>query len=377
MNTMPSSILQSALWAEFQHGLGKKVHEESGDGWTFLAVLESTVLGRYLYCPHGPVAQDVAGFQQAVAALSRRAKAEGAHFVRLEPGHGGVETSHRMLTAAGLRKAPTDIQPQRTWMLDLTQDEKSLLAGMRPTSRNLHRNIHKKGVTIDTSSDPDDISILLGFLHEVSDRAGFRPQSDTYLELAAKTLMPSGAAKLFIARLDGQPIAAALSYETGTTRAYAHAAANDEHRRLNAAIPLLVTMILDAKKSGLTHFDMWGVSPRMNLSTPGQVSPGSNARSADSRWLTRAAGTCRYATACIGRTCWRGWPGEPCALPRQRPAPPGRAPGAMPGGRSFPTCGPGARRPPRGWCPTSSASRSTGSGPCPCCSGRREPGRRR
>ncbi|GAB3538132.1 hypothetical protein GCM10027403_23760 [Arthrobacter tecti] len=261
MNTMPSSILQSALWAEFQRVLGKKVHEESGDGWTFLAVLESTVLGRYLYCPHGPLAQDEAGFEQAVAALSRCAKAEGAYFVRLEPGHGGVETSQRSLTAAGLRKAPTDIQPQRTWMLDLMQDEKALLAGMRPTSRNLHRNIHKKGVTFDTSTDPDNISILLGFLHEVSDRAGFRPQSDTYLELAAKTLMPSGAAKLFIARLDGQPIAAALSYETGTTRAYAHAAASDEHRRLNAAIPLLVTMILDAKASGLTHFDMWGVSP--------------------------------------------------------------------------------------------------------------------
>ena len=58
---------------------------------------------------------------------------------------------------------------------------------MRSTSRNLYRNIHKKGVTFDVSTDPADIGILLGFLHDVSERAEFKAQSDDYLAQAART----------------------------------------------------------------------------------------------------------------------------------------------------------------------------------------------
>ena len=152
------------------------------------------------------------------------------------------------------------MQPKLTWLVDLSQDEKAILGGMRSTSRGLYRNISKKGVTFDISTNPADISVLLAFLHTVSERAAFRAQSDDYLAQAAQHLMPAGSAKLFIARLDGEPIAAALSYDTGTTRVYAHAAADAAHRSLNAGIPLVVTMMMDAKASGRTSFDLWGVS---------------------------------------------------------------------------------------------------------------------
>lgn len=259
---MSASILQSAPWAEFQRGLGKKVFERSGQGWNFLAIREKTPLGSFLYTPYGPTAENPAAFAQALEALRALAKAEGAHYVRIEPVAAGLgDNAAAVLPGHGLRRAPVDVQPRLTWMLDLTQPEEKILAGMRSTSRNLYRNIHKKGVTFDVSTDPGDIGILLGFLHDVSERADFKAQSDDYLALAARALMPAGAAKLFIARLEGEPIAAALSYDTPTTRVYAHAAADDRHRKLNAGIPLVVTMMMDAKKSGRQLFDMWGVSP--------------------------------------------------------------------------------------------------------------------
>ncbi|MCG2620601.1 peptidoglycan bridge formation glycyltransferase FemA/FemB family protein [Arthrobacter sp. I2-34] len=259
---MSASILQSAPWAEFQRRLGKQVFERSGEGWNFLAIREKTPLGSFLYTPYGPVAQNPAAFARALEALRSLAKAEGTHYVRVEPVAAGLgDNAAAVLTGHRLRRAPADVQPHLTWMLDLTQPEEKILAGMRSTSRNLYRNIHKKGVTFDVSTDPADIGILLGFLHDVSERAEFKAQSDDYLAQAARTLMPAGAAKLFIARLDGDPIAAALSYDTPTTRVYAHAAADDRYRKLNAGIPLLVTMMLDAKESGQELFDMWGVSP--------------------------------------------------------------------------------------------------------------------
>lgn len=255
-------ILQTPVWADFQRALGKKVHEGSGAGWSFLAIEEKTPLGTYLYAPYGPCAENPAAFADALAALSDLAGDAKAHYVRVEPVAAGLgaDAAH-VLSVRGLVKAPSDIQPALTWKVDLSQDEAALLKGMRSTSRNLFRNIHKKGVTFDISTDPSDLPILLGFLEQVSGRAEFTAQSNTYLATAAQVLMPAGAAKLFIARLEGVPVAAALSYDTAGIRVYAHAAADDAHRRLNAGIPLLVTMMLDAKAAGITEFDMWGVSP--------------------------------------------------------------------------------------------------------------------
>lgn len=257
-----NTILQTPVWARFQRRLGKTVHERSGPGWSFLAVEEKTPLGMYLYAPYGPCADNVAALDGALAALTELAKAKKAHYVRVEPVAAGLGSdAARTLAARGLVKAPTDVQPHLSWKVDLSQDEGELLKGMRSTSRNLYRNIHKKGVTFDISTDPAELPILLGFLEKVSGRAEFTAQSSNYLTRAAEVLMPEGAAKLFIARLDGAPIAAALSYDTADTRVYAHAAADDAHRKLNAGIPLLVTMMLDAKADGITEFDMWGVSP--------------------------------------------------------------------------------------------------------------------
>ena len=44
---------------------------------------------------------------------------------------------------------------------------------MKSNNRNLHRNIHKKGVTIEVSTNPEDLSILFAFLDETADRNGF------------------------------------------------------------------------------------------------------------------------------------------------------------------------------------------------------------
>jgi lipid II:glycine glycyltransferase (peptidoglycan interpeptide bridge formation enzyme) len=132
---------------------------------------------------------------------------------------------------------------------------------MKPVNRNLFRNIHKKDVTFRTSQDPEDIRVLLNFLHMTAKRSGFKPQSDEYLSQVARSLMPVGAATLFIAERHGGPIAAALAYDSADTRTYAHAALDDSHRKLSAGIPLLVTLMADAKEKGLKSVDLWGVAP--------------------------------------------------------------------------------------------------------------------
>ncbi|MET3203404.1 MULTISPECIES: peptidoglycan bridge formation glycyltransferase FemA/FemB family protein [unclassified Arthrobacter] len=255
-------FLQTPAWAEVQASLGRTVHQQSGPGWSFLAVEEKNPAGKVLYAPYGPVASSMQAFDAALAALVATARSCGAVFVRIEPVSSGLELpAAAELRRRGLQPAPVNQQPELSWIVDLEGDFKDVLAAMKPVNRNLYRNIHKKGVTFRTSKDPDDIGILLEFLHMTARRNGFKPQSDEYLTQVAASLMPASAATLFIAELNGEPIAAAFAYDSADTRTYAHAALDGTHRKLSAGIPLLVTMMADAKDRGLKHVDLWGVAP--------------------------------------------------------------------------------------------------------------------
>lgn len=256
-------FLQTPQWADVQRSLGRTVHEQSGPGWSFLAVEEKNPAGKVLYAPYGPIADSLETFDAALAALVALARACGAAFVRIEPVSAGFENaaSESVLRSRGLRPAPVNQQPELSWIVDLDRDFKEVLAGMKPVNRNLYRNIHKKDVTFRTSQDPEEIRVLLNFLHMTAKRSGFKPQSDEYLSQVARSLMPAGAATLFIAERHGGPIAAALAYDSADTRTYAHAALDDSHRKLSAGIPLLVTLMADAKEKGLKFVDLWGVAP--------------------------------------------------------------------------------------------------------------------
>ncbi|MDY3048360.1 MAG: peptidoglycan bridge formation glycyltransferase FemA/FemB family protein [Rothia sp. (in: high G+C Gram-positive bacteria)] len=260
-----STILQSEIWAKFQEANGHKVLKDQGPGWHFIATVEGGRTGRYLYCPYGPEAESPQAFDQAVARLRELAAAQGCWFLRVEPTNPALWASYpsgsAFLAARGFRLSPRQIQPSHTQIIDLTLSQEELLKDMKATNRNLHRNIHKKGVSFETSQKPEDLPILLGFLQETAGRVGFNRQQDAYLTKVAQVLMPADAATLYIARLEGEPVGAALVYDSDDTRVYAHAATSFAHRKLQVGNPLLSTIILDAQAKGLKTMDLFGIAP--------------------------------------------------------------------------------------------------------------------
>ena len=260
------TILQTDAWATFQRDLGHRVIQASGKGWSYLAIVEGGTRSLpSLYVPYGPLADDPDAFDAALTDLKHTARQHKCWFVRIEPAFAAItgpgETGEDALRRRGLKLSPRQVQPGHTQVLDLSQDEKTILAGMTSTNRNLHRNIHKKGVSYATSTDPRDLRILVRYLEETAARNGFHRQSDAYLTQAAHSLMPLGAAVLYIANFQGKPIGASLAYDSDDTRVYAHAAMDHEHRKLSANRPMLARMILDAKAKGLRRFDFFGTAP--------------------------------------------------------------------------------------------------------------------
>lgn len=252
-------FLQSDDWARFQTSLGRRVERFSGPAWSALAILEEGRLGTRLYVPYGPTVTSAAALTDAVAALKSAGHRMGCAFLRLEP-VGPVATID-IEKLGGLAVDYVHLQPERTQIVELAGGEEDVIAGMKQSNRSIVRNFAKKGIEVTTSHDPADVEILLGFLHEVADRNAVTLQSDDYLRAQARALMPTGAATLYVARLDGEPIAASLCYDGDDTRVYAHAGAATAHRKLSAPTILIGRMMIDAQAAGKRYFDLYGIGP--------------------------------------------------------------------------------------------------------------------
>ncbi len=259
-------FLQSTHWQQFQEALGRKAFTDNDQEWSYRAYREHGAANTRLYAPYGPTFTSIEAFDHALTSLTNQAKAQNATFLRIEPTSG---ISPDELRRRGFRPVTyQQLNPARTQIIDLSPSSDELLARMSQNSRNLTRNYTNKGISIHTSTDPSDITILTSLLHQVAKRNHITPHSDSYFQTQSDTLFPAGAAKLFYATYEGKPIAAALVYDSDDTRYYAHAAADDTYRKLSAGAALVGYMILDAKQAGLAYFDLYGIAPENHPNHP-------------------------------------------------------------------------------------------------------------
>lgn len=260
---MNQHFLQSPAWEQLQQTEGHQTFSLSGENYSALAILQSTPIGKYLFCPYGPTlaTADITTLKLALNALTQIARKQQAFFIRIEPPYNSPSESD--LKALGLKKSH-DIDPAHTWVLDLTQPEEKIFADMEKEKGRLWRNCHKKGISMRQTQDPAEIDILMAMLSKVGSQNHFIPQDKEHL----LNQMKAGFATLYIAELDGAPIAASLVYDHDGVRYYAHAAADYEHRKLAAGSILLVQMIIDAKANGTKVFDFWGITTSEDKNHP-------------------------------------------------------------------------------------------------------------
>lgn len=251
-------FLQSRAWAQFQSALGKQTFYAAGTGWSWLAILEINRFGSRLYAPYGPSASSNASLEKALSALIDCGKAQKVDFVRVEPQSTKLA---RSLAQFNAQRAHRDIQPQYTLVKDLDRPDDELFAEMASTNRRLYRRADQAGFGFAASNNPADLKAFLDMTHELAERTGIVTHTDNYYQTMADTLMPRGAATLFTALHNGQPVATSLVFDNKTTRYYAHAAAYTSARKLQPGVYLLGHIIFDAKAKGKQHLDYCGVAP--------------------------------------------------------------------------------------------------------------------
>lgn len=250
-------FLQSSAWASFQQLLGHKIVCDHDTAWSYLASLRQIAHWRYLFVQAGPTIVKSHQFKHSLTSLRQQAQVLGCTFVRIEP-IGAVDESE--LAALGASEV-APIEPKYPWVLDISADESKLRTDLSAGHRYGINSAERKGLRFEKSQKSADIEIFLQMMHDTA-KDRFGAHSDEYYRKMYKTLHAHGAAQLFFAYHDREPVASALVFDWQGTRYYAHAGAFQAiNRRLSGAMPLVWHMIIDAKANGYHAFDFWGVTP--------------------------------------------------------------------------------------------------------------------
>ena len=79
-------FLQSEAWETFQRSLGRKTFRREGDGWSYLAILETGSMGTTrLYCPYGPTVDSPRVLKTALDSLTALAHSQKVLSLRIQP----------------------------------------------------------------------------------------------------------------------------------------------------------------------------------------------------------------------------------------------------------------------------------------------------
>lgn len=259
---MNNPLQQTKLWEKLQNDLKEKTFFVEEKDYHFLAILKETKFGNYLYLPYGPVLETKNAAKTALEALEELATEKSVSFIRIEPQ--SPENARDLLKLPNIKKSK-DLNPAETWCVDLTQTKEEIIAGFSQSTRR-YSKFEKRGVSVTSSKNPEDIKYLVKFQKALSKRKDFGVFSEDYL----KTELEQPFSTLYLAHYkdpedtsDSEPkiIAASLFFDYDGTRFYMQGATDPDYKKPPASLAMMYTAMMDAKDQDFKVFDFWGIAP--------------------------------------------------------------------------------------------------------------------
>jgi lipid II:glycine glycyltransferase (peptidoglycan interpeptide bridge formation enzyme) len=214
------------------------------------------------YVPRGPVRDqplDRAALADFTLAMRTLASAQRLAWVRAEPEAEESLGMREALSELGWVPAP-HVQPDRTRILDIAQDEAAILAQMHRKCRQSITKAERLGVRVVAA----DASRLDGFYAIHTDamrRAGISPRTIGTYRLMWDTLAPRGMAHLLFAEAvaTGEPLATLFLVGCGPRVVDLYGGTTVEGGRLRANYLLKWEAIRWARAAGYREYDLWGL----------------------------------------------------------------------------------------------------------------------
>jgi peptidoglycan pentaglycine glycine transferase (the first glycine) len=283
-------ILQSWEWGEFKQRYGWLPHRYlwsagTGDPQGAAQVLERRdprlAAIRILYAPRAPLIhwQDAQVRREALTGLASLASQPGVAFVRADPAidipcpeGSAVDTEPSRsvlddLQACGWRPAREQVQFRNTFVLSLETDPEGLLKHLHPKTRYNIRLAQRRGVSV-RSGDERDFDMLHRLYAVTSVRDHFVIREADYYRHAWGDFLRAGMAQVFVAEVEGTPVAGLIAYRFGSTAWYLYGMSSNEHRERMPNYLLQWEAIQWARTQGCDTYDFWGAPDTLDPADP-------------------------------------------------------------------------------------------------------------
>jgi len=164
-----------------------------------------------------------------------------------------------------LRKAPRDLLPPDTMLVDLSGSEEAILARMHYKTRYNIRLSQRRGVVVQEGS-VDDLPAWYEIYAETATRNRFEPMPlahfQAMLDVSAERRGAPVAVRLLLARHEGRLLAGLLLAIAPERATYLYGASTHERRNLMASSAIQWAAIRLARAHHCRDYDLFGASPR-------------------------------------------------------------------------------------------------------------------
>ncbi|HUV09205.1 MAG TPA: peptidoglycan bridge formation glycyltransferase FemA/FemB family protein [Spirochaetia bacterium] len=277
-------LLQTNFWARLKERFGWRSHPVRLElkNKTYPLLLLSRRLGpgfTLVYVPFGPpVPEPASGREELLIGIARGMEAcrteegssllpAGTFVVRFDLPWSRVglgEFPAPLRESRIFRKAPMDIQPTSTVLLDIRPEDEKILAGMKHKTRYNIRLALKKGVVV-TDGGPEELDFWYALYRKTALRDRITIHSPDYyrtqFRLSREYKGRSPEYRLLLARHGGTVLAGIIVAFLDKKAWYLFGASGDEGRNLMPTYALQWKAVQLARERGCETYDFFGIPP--------------------------------------------------------------------------------------------------------------------
>ena len=262
-----ANFLQSWDFYEFHQSRGNEivrriaVDEQGGIIAAYAGVVEAAKRGRHLAIAGGPILNwgNLELVEAVFQDMREQGKQKNCVFVRVRPQLERSESSLKLMQSLGAKPAPMYLSVEFAGVLDLNKSEEELLAGMRQRLRRALRKAAKNSITVEKSTNPEDIHEFYQIQMETAGRHGFVAFSEDFLLKQFTALAKNGEAVLYSAKYQGETLAQNFMIFYGNEASYHYGVSSELGTKLSGAPLLHMEAMRDARKRGIKRYNFWGI----------------------------------------------------------------------------------------------------------------------
>lgn len=265
-----SGFMQSFFWTKFTNLLGWTTFkigtfaDKRLIGGAIVTKFKTDNGHNYLYIPEGPVLSYSAlnsteVFDGLITEIDKIADLKGSSLtshLRIDPKLTALPAFFKRF-----QKAPIDLEPLRTLLVNLSLSQEEILAQMKPKGRYNIKVAQRHGLKVTSTDLQSGLNNFLKFYHQTVDRRQFEGKEESYFTNLVTAINNPADAKMFFVKDQNSILAVALVIFYGELVTFLFGASSDTRREKMAPYLLQWEIICQAKKMGFSWYDFYGIVP--------------------------------------------------------------------------------------------------------------------